>query len=540
MLKKALGILLVFGILCIALSVAIPTFAEGPVYEMTESYDGAGADTLFGTGDGAPALTMSLLPEEEALYGTGSMAFINNATAGSDWVNALFVKAPTAPTIAATGFFFRMETNAPEGVSMFPIATDNMWSNVWGATFTFVSYDGTVTTATNLVPSANFRGYVFANLHGGKAPAAYEKLGMQMSTWASDGGAAHAHWGLSTTIIDNIGYYATTAGTAEAEYTAIFDAVTAETARNPAILQYIATGNFNDELLGDVQTTMQKVITRPGPTDVFAWSIDNPTIASIDANGVITPKKYGTATVTATLTLPDASQQIKSTLITVVKGSIYFTLEDLVGVANAVSEADGIFGIKPKINAKVIYNGFDNQVVWSVVEGEASVENLSDGVENATALDMHSAYATFENSGTVVLRASLVDAPSVYRDLTFAVGSNPVLLESKIFEAQGLGGEFTVYGYNMLLQAIEDAQALLEEENVEQSVYSEMIDTLQYAMDNVYEEGDTSTPAESETSTDTNPTTSDSVNPMGYAVLLTLALAAMALGRKLVLNRQRR
>ncbi|MHB1484708.1 MAG: Ig-like domain-containing protein [Saccharofermentanales bacterium] len=541
MLKKALGILLVFGILSIALSFAVPTFAAEPVFEIAQNFDGAGADAVFGTGDGGPALTMQLLPSDTALYGTGSLKFKNNATVGSDWVNALFDKAPKAPTIASpSGFFFRLETNAPEGVSMWPIATNNMWSNVWGATFTFVSYTGVVTANTNLLP-ANFSGYVFANLRGGQAPAAYEKFGMQMSTWASTGGAAHAHWGGSINFVDLVGYYSATAATATDEYKALAVAIDAANPRNPAVLRSITTGNYNDECLVDVKTTMIKVLDRPGPGDTFAWSIDNTAVATIDAAGVITPKKYGQATVTATLTLPDASKQVKTTKITIVKGSIYFTIEQYMGVENAVVTMESIFGIKPKINAKVTYNGFDNMVAWKVISGDASVENLSEGLPNASALDLHSAYITFKNSGKIVVRCSLVDAPTVYRDITFTVKSNPVTLESKISEAEGLGGEFTEAGYARLTKAIADANALLAKTGVEQATYDKMIDTLQFAMDNVFVEGTVSEPANSETESEGgNPQTSDNSAPIGYAAILSLLFAGVALSRKIIMNRQGR
>jgi hypothetical protein len=548
MLKKALGILLVFGILCIALSAAIPAFAVGPVYEIIQTYDveleeGAfvnGAAPINERSNPNTVSTMTQIDESLALYGEGSLKVVNNNTVGTDWETVRVFKSPPAPTIASPkGFFFRMETNAVLGGNIRPIARNSMWATGWGKAFTWVSYDGTVYHNDPLVPVANFNGYVFAMLDV-LAPAEFETIGYWTGGWASPGYPGTNYWGGTTTLVDNVGYYSVTDVNDPAEYLAIAQALDAEIPRNPAVLNSISTGNYNDELLADVQTTMQKNITRPGPTDVFAWSIDNPTIATIDQNGVITPKKYGTATITATLTLPDASQQIKTTLITVVKGSIYFTVEQYTGVANAVVEADGIVGIKPKLNAKVIYNGFDNRVNWSVLEGEGSVENLSDEVENASALDVHSAYITFEDSGTVVLRASLVDAPTVYRDFVFTVAANKIWLEAKIFEAEGLGGEFTITGYDRLLQAIEDGYALLEDEDATQADYNEMIDTIQFAMDNVYEEGEVSSEDPVSSTPDPGPQTSDSVNPLGYAALLTLALAGVVLGRKMVINRQRR
>ncbi|MHB1483449.1 MAG: Ig-like domain-containing protein [Saccharofermentanales bacterium] len=549
MLKKSLGILLVFGILIIALSSSLTTIAAAtPVFEVIQTYDGnvpagtykSGNDPLVLQRDG-PDSTMSLLDESLALYGAGSLKIVNNHTAASNWeVVRVFDDAPV-PTIAAPkGFFFRLETTLPKGMCFYPIARKNMWATGWGSNTTWINYDGTVYNNTNFVPVDNFNGYVFAQL-GALTPAEFELAGFFIGTWGSAAGTFRGPGSVS--LVDNVGYYSVSAPTAVAEYKAIFDALNTSIPRNPSVLNNISTGNYNDELLVDTKTTMVKNITRPGPGDTFAWSIDNTAVATIDAAGVITPKKYGQATVTATLTLADASKQIKTTLITIVKGSIYFTIEQYLGVNNAVVTMDSIFGIKPKINAKVTYNGFDNMVAWKVISGDASVENLSEEIPNASALDLHSAYITFKNSGKIVVRCSLVDAPTVYRDITFTVKSNPVTLESKISEAEGLGGEFTEAGYARLTKAIADANALLAKTGVEQATYNKMIDTLQFAMDNVFVEGTASQPANSGTDTESeggNPQTSDNGAPIGYAVILSLLFAGVALSRKLIMNRQGR
>jgi len=481
LLKKILVFILAVSLIC---SVSVLNFislaADHPTWEVVQDYENAD-DTVYSTqGNDGPLDVKELVSGNEAIYGNKSLKITTNLV-NSNWNADIIEDNPAPPTIEnPSGFFFRIETNNPKDVTMIPMFDALDWNDDFASSLILVSDSGTVIHENNKISVENFCGYIFVPVTN-MSDTRIKKMGFLLSSWNSP--EVSCNWGKSYLLIDNAGYYSVTDLNADSEYVAIVNELNENYEMNPPVISSISTGTYLAEVLADAPTQLQMVgLHLTGKT--ILWSIDNTNIATVDANGFLTPKKLGKATVTASIEGMDNSSV--SLEIKVVKGCIYLTLEDNTDVSDAVTEAEGIYGIKPKVNAGVFYNGVDNSVIWSVVNGSATIEDLDVDVENASANTLHSCYVTFEDSGTIVIRAALKDNPSVYRDITFTVSPNSNKLLEKILEAQSIGGTFDEDNYNNLLNAISEAEELLSDPNATQSQYNSAIASIQATIDNLY------------------------------------------------------
>lgn len=516
MLKKILSVFTGICLISSLFALSVTTSAASSLkWEVIQDYENeASIDAQASAG--GDILTV-ITGNRDPIYGNGSVQIqVKNPS----WSNDSLVAAAPAPTIAnPKGIFFRIETNAAKGSTLRLVLGADDWSYdspddgsgsaspdtvAAKKVAAFVTDDGTVSYGRT--PSDYFSGYVFIPMDpDANSDLDFTKIArvaLLFSPWYG------LSWDGTTSTFDNVGYYSVSATTADSEYMDIVDSLNAQYTSNPAIINSLTTGTYNNDVLSDSTTQLQLVgLHTSGKT--FLWSIDNTNIATIDSKGMITPKKLGKAKVT--VSVPNVEGSAVSLNINVVKGSIFLTLEDSTRISDALVETQCIFGIKSKLNAGVFYNGFDNSIAWSVVSGSASIEDLDVGLENVEANNSHSCLVTFKNSGKIVIRAALKDDSTVYRDFTYDVIANPSFLNAKILEAQSMGGTFTETGYANLLEVISDAQELIDSENASQAQYDAAINAIQVAMNNLNSDSSE------------NPNTDDKTNIIFVVTLLCFA-----------------
>lgn len=81
----------------------------------------------------------------------------------------------------------------------------------------------------------------------------------------------------------------------------------------------VCSYSLNDQTLLVNETAKLKFSDPAKQIDSIAWSSSDPTVAAVDANGKVTGKKIGNATITATITMKDSSTKTVTCKITVAK-----------------------------------------------------------------------------------------------------------------------------------------------------------------------------------------------------------------------------
>jgi hypothetical protein len=362
-----------------------------------------------------------------------------------------------APTIAnPTGVFFRVEVTKP-----FP--GGGMMVN-WTLLSTFVGYDGKNpvdagsaknswnTSTTGLFTADRMQGIYFVPWQASFGDITAGAKGLNITNLSDCG------WGATDAkcIIDDYGYYSVP-DPANPDYTTVAPLISSNYPSNPEKIASLSTGNYNNSVLvNSAPLQMQAVVYHA--SSAYDWTVDDANVATIDANGMLTPKKKGTVNVTITNHI-NPSLTI-TTAVHVVFGYVTMTCGD-----NGNS-SDALYGIKLRLRGAPTFAMTDTNFVWSVASGPAKIGDTAfdpKGLDSdiANVPDVACTMVTFTGSGKVVIRAAFVTDPSVYSEYTFNVSPNISYLAQSILAAQGYTSDgYTAASWKALQTALASSVAL--------------------------------------------------------------------------------
>lgn len=195
-------------------------------------------------------------------------------------------------------------------------------------------------------------------------------------------------------------------------------------------------------------------------SSLLDWKVDNDSLASIDATGLLTGKADGSVNVTATM--KSDSSCTASQAISVVKGYIILTIPN-----GSVTQTDIGADMTPSFLAVVSYDSTDSGVTWSCSENKAKI---TDTTNENTAANNHTAKVTFTDSGKVTIRVTLKADPSIYADYVLNVTTSKDQLSNDLYEVEGYNSsKYTALRWNNLQTAARKAQSVLDDDNATQA-----------------------------------------------------------------------
>ncbi|MHB1485230.1 MAG: LPXTG cell wall anchor domain-containing protein [Saccharofermentanales bacterium] len=543
MLKRILGIMMclsmIFSILVVS-SINVSAAAH-PTWEIAQNYESGDITGLGGygmqSGGGDPAF--SLVTGEVASVGDKSLQMKTTGFPDGHWSCDVIAKNLPAATIASpSGYFYRIETNAPAGTAALPVIKQMDWGNwaTWGsytADTIYISDKGTVTHAgmSATLPEANFSGYIFVKIID-MTSTKVQDIGFTIGPWG-----ATASWGTSTTIFDNLGFYSVPATSTDADYVALANSLKAEYPVKPDVISSISTGTYNNSVLVTTPVQMKAQVFHASST--YDWSVDNTRIATIDANGLLTPKMKGSVVVKmSNHSNPDL---FTSTTVNVCFGYITITCSENGNIS------DALYGIKYKVRGVPTFTMTDTNFKWSVTSGPATIKDvpldlaLMDS-DLANAIDPAAALVAFTGSGKVVIRASYIVDPNVYSEWTFNVIPNISYINRSIIKAQGYTSEgYTAASWKTLQTALSKAITLYDggAAKTTQTALDASQKSLDAAVTSLIVLGNESaaaTPTNSINSTDNPQTGNDSTSAMMLSLVVILLGALIISLRRKVSN----
>ncbi|MHB1484021.1 MAG: Ig-like domain-containing protein [Saccharofermentanales bacterium] len=427
MLKKATRIFVSLSLILSISAFASINVSAGTVvtagassYEIAQDFEGIAAGTTLTSAFNPAQETAQLMEGPGAIAGDKCLQ-INVISPGGYSKIDLAASILPKPTLAApTGIFFRVEFDKP------------VETGVGGTMITTLdgSYDGMQTAWVTDMAGAN--GY-FGTYGGFKGMIiGYIFVPFPNANWTTD---KILGWDMrsnlpsnSKMLLDNLGYYKGT------DYAAIIESLNAADPLNPIALQGVTPNTYKNNIIPNNPIQMQIQAYHKGASTIL-WSVKDPVIASIDANGLITAKKKGSTVVTASLSNDPTVKQ--ECTINVVLGDIDLTSRELDNAHTAV------FGLKVKFRASARYYTFDKDVVWSVKSGPATFvpaafDPLGDDSDIATAPDVTCILASFSDSGKVIFRATLAANPTIFTDYELTILPSFTQLQSDVLNAMGM------------------------------------------------------------------------------------------------------
>ncbi len=179
----------------------------------------------------------------------------------------------------------------------------------------------------------------------------------------------------------------------------VIKTVTVTCLLQPALIEIISTENSEESIIDtqyvDPSTTEKQFFARTlpkGSTHSVSWHSGNPDVFTV-INGIVTPVSPGIAPLTIVNT--DDSTIVDTVMVKVIELSIQIEGSTVIAIGDALS-----------LTANVVPTG---AVHWSVVSPEIAT------------IDAHSGEVTPVSSGTVTVRASIVDAPLKFAETKVTV-----------------------------------------------------------------------------------------------------------------------
>ncbi|MHB1483748.1 MAG: Ig-like domain-containing protein [Saccharofermentanales bacterium] len=433
------------------------------------------------------------------------------------------------PTIAnPTGVFFRIEATlpfvkggglninygSPNFTNLAGGGATNSW---WYATWCPEAY------RMSAFSSGKMQALVFAPMTvSADGVASLQITNLDAFGWAGTGIKG---------IIDDIGYYSV-ANPAAPDYTTIATELATDCPTNPAFIAGLSTGTFNSYLLSNASIKMVPIVYHSSGT--YDWAVDNTTLATIDANGVLTAKHKGTVKVTIKDHLNNALSA--STDVKIVFGYIQISCTD----NNNTDKA--LFGLKMRLRGAPSSVMSNTNFTWSVVSGPATIADTqldtSEGgqdVDMANVPDATAALVSFTGSGKVVVRATFNIDPTIYNEYVFNVAPNKTYLNQSIVEAGGYESiYYTTASWKTLQAALTNANKLYSSQTVTQDQLNAGKIALDAAIAKLAVADETAVSEPVSDNDNANPQTSSSPS------LLTPALAVILLGGLIAALRKRK
>jgi len=545
MFKKVFSI-----VMCLSFVLSISAFttfyasaASHPKWEIVQDYETNGAEAFNVDVDmhgiGNEAQNRKLLAEGKyATNGLVSMQLNSNGlTQGTDgwdfgknpFCADVISKDNKPATIAnPSGAFVRVETTAQAGCLWLPFPDGASWGNFGthaseAYQLIFVTDSGTIYHVTDFkLPVANFLGYVFIafkDMTAGKV----KNLGFYEG---DHNGVVNIPWLNAITLFDNVGYYSVSSISADNEYKDIVNSLNTEMPLNPESLESISTGNYNNSVLSNAPMQMKSI--KFHASSLYVWSVSDSSVATIDASGVLTPKKIGAVDVT--YSNPTKPELTKTITANVVFGFVTITCKDNDSTDKAV------FGIKFRLRGVPTFLMPDTNVKWSVVSGPATITDIPVDLKDldkdlVNAANPSAAMVSFTGSGKVVVRASYVVDPAVYSDYIFNVAPNLNLLAQSILVAQNYSSnDYTSASWTALQTALADSVKLYNAgvDNTTQDETDASKATLDNAMAGLVE-ATVASPSKPTTTPTKNPPMGSSTDMIPTLIIMVVALGGIAL-----------
>lgn len=172
--------------------------------------------------------------------------------------------------------------------------------------------------------------------------------------------------------------------------------------------QSTVTLNKSNLTLNIGQSEQLKATTNPSSATV-SWSSDNPSVASVDANGTVTAKSQGTATITASTTNGNKA----TCTVTIKKATI--PVETITIKNPGELKVDDVVTLEVEIKPS---NATNKNVQWSIIEG----------TDKAT-IDATSGKLTCKQTGEITVQAKL-DGATTTRSITISAKDTTPTVES--------------------------------------------------------------------------------------------------------------
>lgn len=452
MLKKAIRIfvslsfiLSISAFATINVSAATVVTAGTSTYEIAQDFEGIAAGTTLTSAFNASQETAQLMEGPGAIAGDKSLQINVISPGGYSKIDlaASLLPAPTIPD--PTGVFFRIEFDKP------------VTGGTGGILITTLDGSYAAISSSWLTDMAGANGYI----------AGYGQIKGQMigylfcpfpdAVWADPNILG---WDIRSTtpdnskmLIDNIGYYTGT------DYASIVASLNTADPLNPISLQGVTPNTYKNNIIPNFPIQMKINAYHKGASTIL-WSVKDPVIATIDANGLVTAKKKGTTVVTAALSNDPTIKQ--ECTINVVLGDINLTSKELDNAHTAV------FGLKVKFRAEARYYTFDKDVVWSVKSGPATFvstpfDPLGDDSDIAASPDVTCILASFSDSGKVIFRAALAANPTIFTDYELVIIPSFTQLQSDVLNAMGMNSnQYSQASWSKVETLIDTINTLIE------------------------------------------------------------------------------
>ncbi len=203
--------------------------------------------------------------------------------------------------------------------------------------------------------------------------------------------------------------------------------------------QFSATGFFNDDTSGDI-------------TRQVTWTSSNPSVATIDANGLATTFTPGTTVITATSSMKTSAPNVGSASVTLTVSSAVLTSINL-QPANAVLppgvtqafKANGIFsdGVTIDITSQVAWSS--SNVSIATIDATGMATTVATGTATITAVS-----GTISGSTTLNVNASTLSSITLGPLIPPTIQTTPAGLTQQ-FTATGTYSDNTSYDLTRLV-----------------------------------------------------------------------------------------